>query len=293
MSNEQPSRPPKRSGSGASPMGSTLAIVIAIAAVVVGFLILKNIRSDDDGDATGSTTTPVATTIDPSLTTTHRRRCRPSRKSPCSLRTTQGAKVQVANSSHANGVAGMLTTALQGKGFTMGEPTNGATKEAVTKIQYLSGDTAAQAVAQSVAQLMGVADGRVIPTPVQLQDPSLLADNTVLVLLGDDKAGKTLGSDDATRHRHDAGRRNDYVGCAVSRCSIVAAARSMHHKRLVHRLLAAVLLDQADVVDARRRPPVPRRRRSHRPACPLRRPCPARRRRPCLRSSARRGSPRR
>ena len=48
MSNEQPSRPPRRSGSGASPMGSTLAIVIAIAAVVVGFLILKNIRSDDD-----------------------------------------------------------------------------------------------------------------------------------------------------------------------------------------------------------------------------------------------------
>ena len=54
MSNEQPSRPPKRSGSGASPMGSTLAIVIAIAAVVVGFLILKNIRSDDDDDATSS-----------------------------------------------------------------------------------------------------------------------------------------------------------------------------------------------------------------------------------------------
>ena len=68
MSNEQPSRPPKRSGSGASPMGSTLAIVIAIAAVVVGFLILKNIRSDDN-DATQSPTTPVATTIDPSLAT--------------------------------------------------------------------------------------------------------------------------------------------------------------------------------------------------------------------------------
>jgi len=66
MTNEQPSRPPKRSGSGASPMGSTLAIVIAIAAVVVGFLILKNIRSDDN-DATQSPTTPVATTIDPSM----------------------------------------------------------------------------------------------------------------------------------------------------------------------------------------------------------------------------------
>ncbi len=68
MSNEQPSRPPKRSGSGASPMGSTLAIVIAIAAVVVGFLILKNIRSDDGG--TAATTLPATTSIDPSTVTT-------------------------------------------------------------------------------------------------------------------------------------------------------------------------------------------------------------------------------
>jgi len=192
MSNEQPSRPPKRSGSGASPMGSTLAIVIAVAAVVVGFLILRSIRSDDNGDATDTPTTPVATTIDPSQTTT----IAPLPSGPTTTAvftpTTQGAKVQVANSSHANGVAGVLSTALQGKGFTMGEPTNGATKEPLTKIQYLSGDNNAQAVAQSVAQLMGVASIEIIPTPVQLQDPSLLADNTVLVLLGDDKAGKTL-----------------------------------------------------------------------------------------------------
>ena len=105
---------------------------------------------------------------------------------------TAGAKVLVANSSHANGVAGVLTTALQGQQFTMGEPTNGATKELVTKIQYLDGDVAAQAVAQSVAALMGVATIEPIPTPVSLQDPTLLADNTVVVLLGDDKAGKTL-----------------------------------------------------------------------------------------------------
>jgi hypothetical protein len=192
MSNEQPSRPPKRSGSGASPMGSTLAIVIAIAAVVVGFLILKNIRNDGNDDATDTPTTPVATTIDPALTAT----TAPLPSGPTTTAvftpTTQGAKVQVANSSHANGVAGVLSTALQGKGFTMGEPTNGATKEPLTKIQYLSGDNNAQAVAQSVAQLMGVASIEIIPTPVQLQDPALLADNTVLVLLGDDKAGKTL-----------------------------------------------------------------------------------------------------
>jgi LytR cell envelope-related transcriptional attenuator len=190
MSNEQPSRPPKRSGSGASPMGSTLAIVIAIAAVVVGFLILKNIRSDDDGGAT-ATTLPVSTTIDPLTATTFP--LAPVESTTTIFQpTTAGAKVIVANSSHANGAAGQLTTALQANQFTMGEPTNGSSDEPVTKVQYLTGDVAAQAVAQSIAQLMGVTSVEPIPTPVLLEDPALLADNTVVVLLGDDKAGKTL-----------------------------------------------------------------------------------------------------
>ena len=190
MSNEQPSRPPKRSGSGASPMGSTLAIVIAVAAVVVGFLILKNIRSDDNSDGTTPTiaaTTPIDTSVSNTVAPL------PTQPQPTVFTpTTAGAKVLVANSSHANGVAKVLTTALQGKGFTMGEATNGATKEPVTKIQYVEGDPAAQAVAQSVAVTMGVATVEPLPTPVLLQDPTLLADNTVLVLLGDDKASKTL-----------------------------------------------------------------------------------------------------
>jgi hypothetical protein len=170
-------------------MGSTLAIVIAVAAVVVGFLILKNIRSDGNGSATP--TIPATSSIDPSLTT-------PIAPLPTQPQvtvftpTTAGAKVLVANSSHANGVAKVLSTALQGKGFTMGAPTNGATKEAVTKIQFLAGDPSAEAVARSVAVLMGVATVEPIPTPVLLQDPTLLADNTVVVLLGDDKASKTL-----------------------------------------------------------------------------------------------------
>ena len=190
MSNEQPSRPPKRSGSGASPMGSTLAIVIAIAAVVVGFLILKNIRSDDKGGAV-ATTLPTAITVDPLTAST----LPPApTQPPVTVFTPQttGAKVLVVNSSHQNKVAAPLSTALAGNQFVMGEPTNGATKEPVTKVQYLEGDVQAQAVAQSVAQLMGVASIEIIPTPVLLKDPTLLADNTVVVLLGDDKAGKTL-----------------------------------------------------------------------------------------------------
>ena len=189
MSNEQPSRPPKRSGSGASPMGSTLAIVIAIAAVVVGFLILKNIRSDDKG--TAATTLPAATTVDPLTATTLPPLPTEPQVTVFTPQTT-GAKVLVVNSSHQNKVAATLSTALAGNQFVMGEPTNGATKEPITKIQYLDGDVQAQAVAQSVAQLMGVASIEIIPTPVQLADPTLLADNTVVVLLGDDKAGKTL-----------------------------------------------------------------------------------------------------
>jgi hypothetical protein len=172
-------------------MGSTLAIVIAIAAVVVGFLILRNIRSNDS-PKTAATTLPSSTTVDPlavSSTTT------PLPTQPpvtVFTPTTTGAKVLVANSSHSNGAAKVVSTALQGKQFSMGTPTNGATKEGVTKVQYKDGDTAAQAVAQSVAQLMGVATIETIPTPVSLKDPTLLADNTVVVLLGDDKAGKTL-----------------------------------------------------------------------------------------------------
>src|SRR5258706_3868510 len=191
MSTEQPSRP-RKSGSSASPMGSTLAIVIAIAAVVVGFLILKNIRSDDKSSA--DTTLPATTSIDPLSVTTSQPLVSLETTTTVFQLSTQGALVIVANSSHQNGVAKTLSTALQGQQFTMVAPTNGATKEATTKIQYKDGDPAAQTVAQSVAAIMGVASSEigVMPTPVSLSDPATLGDATVLVLLGDDKAGKTL-----------------------------------------------------------------------------------------------------
>ena len=173
-------------------MGSTLAIVIAIAAVVVGFLILKNIRSDDDN--TSATTLPTTTTLDPSLVPVTQPLLPVESTTTVFTPSTQGALVIVANSSHQNGVAKTLSTALEGQQFTMAAPTNGATKEATTKIQYKEGDPAAQQVAQSVAVVMGVASSaiEVMPTPVSLSDPAALGDATVLILLGDDKAGKTL-----------------------------------------------------------------------------------------------------
>jgi hypothetical protein len=152
---------------------------------------LKNIRSDDGNGASSATTLPTSTTVDPLVQSTS---APLPTEPPVTVfqPTTAGAKVLVANSSHQNGVAATLTTALAGNQFTMGEPANGATKEATTKIQYLDGDPNAEAVARSVGALMGVTAIEPIPTPVLLQDPALLADNTVVVLLGDDKAGKTL-----------------------------------------------------------------------------------------------------
>ncbi len=190
MSNEQPSRP-RKSGSSASPMGSTLAIVIAIAAVVVGFLILKNIRSDKTSTSP-TTTQPATSNTTPQTNNTSA----PVLTEPTTTvftPITAGALVIVANSSHQNGVAKTLSSALQGQNFTMGTPVTGSAKEAATKIQYKSGDAVAQQVAQSIAVLMGVtAAVDVIPTPPALKDPTTLGDATVLVLLGDDKAGKTL-----------------------------------------------------------------------------------------------------
>jgi hypothetical protein len=171
-------------------MGSTLAIVIAIAAVVVGFLILKNIRSSD-GKTSATTTQPTQPPADTSST----QPAVPVEPTTTVFTlTTTGATVLVANSSHQNKVAGQLSTALQGQGFTMGTPTNGATKETATKIQYKADNPSAQAVAQSVAVVMGVASTAIeaMPTPVSLADPTTLGDAGVLVLLGDDKAGKTL-----------------------------------------------------------------------------------------------------
>jgi hypothetical protein len=190
MSNEQPNRP-KRSGSNASPMGSTLAIVIAIAAVVVGFLILKAIRSDDGG-AAATTTTPTTSTLPlPAISATT------ISVAPIVTvfqPTVAGATVLVANSSGINKVAGQLTDVLKGQGFTMEAAADGAGKVKATVIQYADGDAAAQQVAQSVAVLMGVdpATMTVIPTPVLLKDPKKIGAATVVVLLGDDKAGKTL-----------------------------------------------------------------------------------------------------
>ncbi len=181
---QQPSRPGR--GGGAAPVGSTVAIVVAVIAVVLGFVILRDLNDDDGGDAISGPGTEETTgdTIDLSSTTVT--------SAPAETTTTltvDGAKVVVANASGAQGTAGKWTTALQTRGFTVGTATNATGAESrldVTKVYVVANS---EAVAQSVAAVLGGVEVAPMPDPAPAE---ALGDATVLVMLGKDIATKTL-----------------------------------------------------------------------------------------------------
>ena len=200
MTNEDPAAsgpggtPPRktpRQGIGGSPVGSTLSIVLAVVAVVAGFLILRNITDDDDGAspdadgaATGETTT---TTIDLALATTT---LVPATTVPPIV--TEGATVVVANASGVPGSAGRMSTALGAAGFTMAEATNATSAQLEQSVVYYDpAVAAAQAVAGSVATMMGGLAVEAVPTPVPIEGGSLDGSG-VVVMLGTAQADKTL-----------------------------------------------------------------------------------------------------
>ncbi len=199
MSNDQPTRRPGGK-SGGAPMGSTVSIVIAVIAVVVGFLILRNI-SDSDGGSTsaGNETTNSATggSSDVPGTETTVAATAPVETGPPTtplLNTDATQVIIVANASGLGGAAGQYSKALAGLGFTVGTPTDATIKVDLSVVYYLPGG---EAVAASVAQAMGSLDGTGVvaspmPTPVPLNGAIMPAGSSVLVMLGKDLAGKAL-----------------------------------------------------------------------------------------------------
>jgi hypothetical protein len=197
MSSEQPRRP-RDGGSAGSPMGSTAAIIIAIVAVVAGFLILRQIRDDDGGTASsgtgGATETTLApgteTTLDPSQTVA------PTIALPTTSTTppivTEGATAVVANASRVNGAAGVLTTALTGQKFLMSKGINATVKQEVSTVLYNPANPAALSVATSIATLMGGIVVSTLPEPPLVEGGALPTGVDVLVMLGSDKASLTL-----------------------------------------------------------------------------------------------------
>jgi len=194
MSNEDPdapvtptpSRRSPRQGVGGSPMGSTISIVLAVVAVIVGFLILNNIT--DDGPS-GDVSAPVDSVVDSTPDTVLENTTTTTTEPPF---VTEGATVVVANASGVPGSAGRMSTELATVGFTMAEATN-STQSGLTAsiVQYDPSIAAALAVAESVARSMGGLTVEVVPTPAPVEGGSLNGAG-VLVLLGTDQADKTI-----------------------------------------------------------------------------------------------------
>ncbi len=129
---------------------------------------------------TSTTTTSTTTTIPPETTTTF-------------AFVNQGAVVIVANAADVPGAATKYTEALAEYGFAMLEPTNGAGPEEIIDVTRIYAQPEAQAVADSVARVMGGIPVERMPTPAPITGATDgLGEASVLVMLGKDLAGKPL-----------------------------------------------------------------------------------------------------
>jgi len=171
-------------------MGSTVAIVVTAIAVLLAFFILRKVNDS------GETSTVIPVTVGTSAATL------PGDTSQTTLpqvtATTSGivkigTSVQVVNASNQEGVARNMSNALAAEGFTMVEPDTGTIDLPVTKILYNPDDPLALPVAQTVSLLLAGAaiesSGAVLPS---LTTGTWAPGSSVMVLLGDDLAGKTL-----------------------------------------------------------------------------------------------------
>jgi hypothetical protein len=176
---------PSPAGVGGRSAGTVAGLVVAVVAVILGFVILRDLSSSDSGGnvvpvTTTSPVTPVDPTPAPETTTTT---VAPINKI--------GYKMVVANGSGVGGSAGQLTIALQGQGFIVEPATNSSADRReleITTVYYLVGN---EANASSVARTLGGVCIEPMPTPVPTERATL-GEASVLVLLGRDLAGKPL-----------------------------------------------------------------------------------------------------
>lgn len=167
---------------GAQNINSTISIVVAAVAVVLGFFILRDINDDNGGSADGGATTETTVVTDTTLagvTTT------------TIGGATTGFKVQVVNAAGVSGAAGDMTVALQGAGYIVQPPltkSDATPKQTVTKVYYVAGFEAAAA---TVAGTLGGVETGPMPDPIPSETGNL-GEASVMVLLGTDLAGKPL-----------------------------------------------------------------------------------------------------
>lgn len=179
----QKARRPRRgpSSRGAS-LNSTMSIVVAAVAVLLGFLILRDIGGDSGSISTPLEEVPtetIATDAVPDESVT-----------PSTLQLT-AFKVQVANASKVSGSAGELTTQLQGRGFIVQPAMNSSEitpKQTATVVYFIAGSEDAAAL---IATTLGGVATAAMPDPIPTESGAV-GEATVLILLGTDIAGKPL-----------------------------------------------------------------------------------------------------
>ena len=165
-----------------SPSTGTMGAVVAVVALLLGFLVLRDVNGSslDTNSPTPQETVPGGGTVDPNATTT------------TVQFSTLGFKLIVANASGVAGSAGAMTLALQNLGFIAPPAVNlapGAAKRQKTGVFYTAGcETNAQKVAEALG---GNVDIAAMPNPVPTETGNL-GDACVLILLGTDLAGKPL-----------------------------------------------------------------------------------------------------
>lgn len=186
-------RPPRESRSRTASVpasAGTFTIILALVAVVLGVIILRSIGDADGGSGAG----PVATTttvpeVDPTETS------EPAVTQPTVPPLVfEGATVVVANANRVNGSAGAMSRDLDAAGFTVAGAVNAAVEIGqleLTVVYYDASSEAARLVADSVNRVMG-GDASVAPLPSTIPTEGGQLVGQVLVLLGNDKGGKSL-----------------------------------------------------------------------------------------------------
>ena len=103
-------------------------------------------------------------------------------------------KVQVANCSETNGVAGMMSSVLAEVGFVLADPVNGTCDPKLTTsyVVYDEGVAGAKDVAETLARTLGglIAEAGVLP--IKTESGAWADGSAVVLYLGNDLPGKTL-----------------------------------------------------------------------------------------------------
>ncbi|GDX19807.1 hypothetical protein LBMAG07_07280 [Actinomycetes bacterium] len=177
-------RPRRGPSSNGSSLNSTMSIVVAAVAVLLGFLILRDIGGSNSASsdipvdpAMSETIVTETTVVDPAVT-----------ESTLPL---TGFKVQIANASEVSGSAGELTTQLQGRGFIVQPAINAsdATQKQIATVVFFN--PGSEGAAALVAATLGGVATAPMPTPIPTETGNI-GEASVLIFLGTDLAGKPL-----------------------------------------------------------------------------------------------------